>query len=242
MQANAREAYLSSLKEEYSVEIARTRDSIVQLSGNDAAKTTKLFLESKLGRLERRHKELGMEVPSAPDKKIKTAEPEVTHYETDFDTIRDAVYGITGELVPQSMMPKYWKELSLRCAAINSLSGEYANPNTINKLKSLQLGLCDLVNDIKNEASVNPWAPPDEASASPWASNEAYCGVSLEPGLSFEAKPQNNRPRHNKKRRRGMSYDERKAAFDAGVKVSIQNKSALCNAPGGLRLEDESNW
>ena len=241
MQANAREAYLSSLKEEYSVEIARTRDSIVQLSGNDAAKTTKLFLESKLGRLERRHTELGMEVPSAPDMKIKAGEPKATHYETDFDTIRDAVYGITGELIPQSMMPKYWKDLSLRCAAINSLEGKIATPHTINRLKSLQLGLCDLVNDIKNEASVNPWAP-DATLASPWASNEAYCGVSLEPGLSFETKPQNNRPRHNKKRRRGMSYDERKAAFDAGVKVSIQNKSALCNAPGGLRIETESNW
>lgn len=241
MQTNAREAYLSSLKEEYSVEIARTRDSIVQLSGNDAAKTTKLFLESRLGRLERRHKELAMEVSSAPDMKIKAVEPEATHYETDFDTIRDAVYGITGELVPYSMMPKYWKDLSLRCAAINSLSGEYASPNTLSRLKRLQLDLGDLVNDIKNEASVNPWAP-GEASASPWASNEAYCDVSLEPGLSFETKPQNNRPRHNKKRRRGMSYDERKAAFDAGVKVSIQNKSALCNVPGGLRLESESNW
>lgn len=231
MQTHAREAYLSSLKEKYSVEIARTRDSIVQLSGNDAAKTTKLFLESRLGRLERRHKELGMEVSSAPDKEIKIAEPEATTYETDFDAIRDAVYGLTGELVPYSMMPKYWKELTTRCAAINMLSGEYATPDTLNKLKGMQRDLGDLVNDIKNEASVNPWVP-----------NEAYCGVSLEPGLSFKTKPQDRRPAYSKKRRRRMSYDERKAAFDAGVKVSVQDNSPLCNVPGGLRLESESNW
>lgn len=231
MQTNAREAYLSSLKEEYSVEIARTRDSIVQLSGNDAAKTTKLFLESRLGRLERRHKELGMEGSSVPDKEIKIAEPKVTPYETDFDAIRDAVYGMTGELVPYSMMPKYWKDLANRYAEIKSLEGEIATPNTLGKLKRMQRDLGDLVNDIKNEASVNPWAP-----------NESYCGVSLEPGLLFENKPQDRRPAYSKKRRRRMSYDERKAAFDAGVKVSVQDKSPLCDVPGGLRLESESNW
>ena len=231
MQTNAREAYLSSLKEQYSVEIARTRDSIVQLSGNDAAKTTKLFLESRLGRLERRHQELGMEVSPASDQEIKIAEPEATTYETDLDAIRDAVYGMTGKLVPFSMMPKYWKELATRCAAINMLSGEYATPDTLGKLKRMQQDFDDLVNDIKNEASVNPYGY-----------NAAFCGVSLEPGLSFEAKPQDRRPKHNKKRRRGMSYDERKAAFDAGVKVSVQDNSPLCNVPGGLRLESESNW
>ena len=231
MQTNAREAYLSSLKEQYSVEIARTRDSIVQLSGNDAAKTTKLFLESRLGRLERRHKELGMEVSSAADKEIKIAEPEATTYETDLDAIRDAVYGMTGKLVPFSMMPKYWKELATRCAAINMLSGEYATPDTLGKLKRMQQDFDDLVNDIKNEASVNPYGY-----------NAAFCGVSLEPGLSFENKPQTSRHKHIKKRRRGMSYDERKAAFDAGVKVSVQDNSPLCNVPGGLRLESESNW
>jgi len=231
MQTHAREAYLSSLKEKYSVEIARTRDSIVQLSGNDAAKTTKLFLESRLGRLERRHKELDMEVSSAPDKEIKIAEPEVTPYETDFDAIRDAVYGLTGELVPYSMMPKYWKDLANRYAEIKSFEGKYASPNTLEKLKRMQRDLGDLVNDIKNEASVNPYGY-----------NAAFCGVSLEPGLSFEAKPQDRRPAYSKKRRRRMSYDERKAAFDAGVKVSVQDNSPLCNVPGGLRLESESNW
>ncbi len=232
MQTHARETYLSSLKEKYSVEIARTRDSIVQLSGNDAAKTTKLFLESRLGRLERRHRELlGMEVSSVPDKEIKIAEPEATHYETVFDAIRDAVYGMTGELVPYSMMPKYWKDLANRYAEIKSFEGKYASPNTLEKLKSMQRDLGDLVNDIKNEASVNPYGY-----------NAAFCGVSLEPGLSFESKPQNSRHKHNKKRRRGMSYDERKAAFDAGVKVSVQDNSPLCNVPGGLRLESESNW
>ena len=228
MQTNAREAYLSSLKEEYSVAIARTRDSIVQLSGNDAAKTTKLFLESRLDRLERRHRELlGMETSS----ETVIAEPEVTPYETDFDAIRDAVYGLTGELVPYSMMPKYWKDLANRYAEIKSFEGKYASPNTLEKLKRMQRDLGDLVNDIKNEASVNPYGY-----------NAAFCGVSLEPGLSFENKPQTSRPKHNKKRRRGMSYDERKAAFDAGVKVSVQDNSPLCNVPGGLRLESESNW
>jgi hypothetical protein len=231
MQTHAREAYLSSLKEKYSVEIARTRDSIVQLSGNDAAKTTKLFLESRLGRLERRHKELGMEVSSAPDKEIKIAEPEVTPYETDLDAIRDAVYGMTGKLVPYSMMPKYWKELTTRCAAINMLSGEYATPDTLDKMKKMQQDLDDLVNDIKNEASVNPYGY-----------NAAFCGVSLEPGLSFENKPQTSRHKHIKKRRRGMSYDERKAAFDAGVKLAIQDRSGLWDAPGGLSIRPESNW
>lgn len=230
MQTNAREAYLSSLKEEYSVEIARTRDSIVQLSGNDAAKTTKLFLESRLDRLERRHKELGMEVSSAANKKIKNAEPEVTPYETDFDAIRDAVYGLTGKLVPYTMMPKYWKELANRYAEIKSFEGEYATPDTLDKLKKMQRDLDDLVNDIKNEASVTPYGY-----------NAAFCGVSLEPGLSFDQKPQNSRPKHIKKRRRGMSYDERKAAFDAGVKVSTQDKS-LWDVPGGLSIRPESNW
>lgn len=228
MQTHAREAYLSSLKEEYSVEIARTRDSIVQLSGNDAAKTTKLFLESRLGRLERRHRELlGMETSS----ETVIAEPEVTPYETDFDAIRDAVYGLTGELVPYSMMPKYWKDLANRYAEIKSFEGKYASPNTLEKLKTMQRALGDLVNDIKNEASVNPYGY-----------NAAFCGVSLEPGLLFEAKPQDRRPAYSKKRRRRMSYDERKAAFDAGVKVSVQDNSPLCNVPGGLRLESESNW
>lgn len=232
MQTHAREAYLSSLKEKYSVEIARTRDSIVQLSGNDAAKTTKLFLESRLGRLERRHKELGMEVSSASDKEIKIAEPEATTYETDFDAIRDAVYGLTGELVPYSMMPKYWKDLANRYAEIKSLEGKIATPRTRDKLKTMQRDLGDLVNDIKNEASVNPYG----------YNNAAFCGVSLEPGLSFETKPQNSRHKHNKKRRRGMSYDERKAAFDAGVKVSVQDNSPLCDVPGGLSIRPESNW
>ena len=228
MQTHAREAYLSSLKEKYSVEIARTRDSIVQLSGNDAAKTTKLFLESRLGRLERRHRELlGMETSS----ETVIAEPEVTPYETDFDAIRDAVYGLTGELVPYSMMPKYWKDLANRYAEIKSLEGKIASPRTLDKLKTMQRDLGDLVNDIKNEASVNPYGY-----------NAAFCGVSLEPGLSFEAKPQDRRPAYSKKRRRRMSYDERKAAFDAGVKVSVQDNSPLCNVPGGLRLESESNW
>lgn len=228
MQTHAREAYLSSLKEKYSVEIARTRDSIVQLSGNDAAKTTKLFLESRLGRLERRHSELlGMETSS----ETVIAEPEVTPYETDFDAIRDAVYGLTGELVPYSMMPKYWKDLANRYAEIKSVEGKYASPNTLEKLKKMQRDLGDLVNDIKNEASVNPYGY-----------NAAFCGVSLEPGLSFETKPQDRRPAYSKKRRRRMSYDERKAAFDAGVKVSVQDKSPLCDVPGGLRLESESNW
>lgn len=228
MQTHAREAYLSSLKEKYSVEIARTRDSIVQLSGNDAAKTTKLFLESRLDRLERRHRELlGMETSS----ETVIAEPKVTPYETDFDAIRDAVYGLTGELVPYSMMPKYWKELTSRCAAIKSFEGKIATLTSLDKLKRMQRDLSDLVNDIKNEASVNPWA-----------SNESYCGVSLEPGLSFETKPQNSRHRHIKKRRRGMSYDERKAAFVAGANVPNWVKSALCDVPGGLRIESESNW
>ena len=228
MQTHAREAYLSSLKEKYSVEIARTRDSIVQLSGNDAAKTTKLFLESRLGRLERRHRELlGMETSS----ETVIAEPKVTPYETDFDAIRDAVYGLTGELVPYSMMPKYWKDLANRYAEIKSFEGKYASPNTLEKLKRMQRDLGDLVNDIKNEASVNQYGY-----------NAAFCGVSLEPGLSFEAKPQDRRPAYSKKRRRRMSYDERKAAFDAGVKVSVQDNSPLCNVPGGLRLESESNW
>ena len=228
MQTHAREAYLSSLKEKYSVEIARTRDSIVQLSGNDAAKTTKLFLESRLGRLERRHRELlGMETSS----ETVITKPEVTPYETDFDAIRDAVYGLTGELVPYSMMPKYWKDLANRYAEIKSFEGKYASPNTLEKLKRMQRDLGDLVNDIKNEASVNPYGY-----------NAAFCGVSLEPGLSFEAKPQDKRPAYSKKRRRRMSYDERKAAFDAGVKVSVQDNSPLCNVPGGLRLESESNW
>lgn len=231
MQTNAREAYLSSLKEEYSIEIARTRDSIVQLSGNTAAKTTKLFLESRLERLERRHKELGMEISSVPETKIKDVEPEVTPYETDFDAIRDAIYGMTGELVPYSMMPKYWKDLANRYAEIKSLEGEYATPCTLDKLKKMQRDLGDLVNDIKNEASVNPYGY-----------NAAFCGVSLEPGLTFEIKPQNSRHKHIKKRRRGMSYDERKAAFEAGAKVSIRDKSPLWDVPGGLRIEPESNW
>lgn len=233
MQTNAREAYLTSLKEEYSVEIARTRDSIVQLSGNEAEKTTKLFLESKLGRLERRHKELGMEVSSAPTKEIKSAEPEVTTVETDFDAIRDAVYGLTGELVPFSMMPKYWKELSNYCAEIKSFEGEYATPRTLDKLKKLQRDLSDLVNDVKNEAAVNPYGY-----------NAAFCGVSLEPGLAFKT-PSPNRPKHNKKRRRGMSYDERRKAFAAGVEMSLEDKSArdlLMDAPGGLSIRPESNW
>ena len=228
MQTHAQEAYLSSLKEKYSVEIARTRDSIVQLSGNDAAKTTKLFLESRLDRLERRHKELlGMETSS----ETAIAEPKVTPYETDFDAIRDAVYGLTGELVPYSMMPKYWKDLANRYAEIKSFEGKYAFPNTIEKLKRMQRDLGDLVNDIKNEASVNPYGY-----------NAAFCGVSLEPGLSFEAKPQDRRPAYSKKRRRRMSYDERKAAFDAGVKVSVQDNSPLCDVPGGLSIRPESNW
>ena len=228
MQTHAREAYLSSLKEKYSVEIARTRDSIVQLSGNDAAKTTKLFLESRLGRLERRHRELlGMETSS----ETVIAEPKATPYETDFDAIRDAVYGLTGELVPYSMMPKSWKDLANRYAEIKSFEGKYASPNTLEKLKRMQRDLGDLVNDIKNEASVNPYGY-----------NAAFCGVSLEPGLSFEAKPQDRRPAYSKKRRRRMSYDERKAAFVAGTKVPNWAKSALCNAPGGLRIESESNW
>lgn len=95
----------------------------------------------------------------------------------------------------------------------------------------MQRDLGDLVNDIKNEASVNPYGY-----------NAAFCGVSLEPGLTFEIKPQNSRHKHIKKRRRGMSYDERKAAFDAGVNVSVQDKSPLWDVPGGLRLESESNW
>lgn len=181
---NARQAYLLSLKETYSLNIAYTKDRLVTLLDIPENKSFRAFYQARLDRLWKRYKEL---------------ETEVAAIKSDAGTIPlgAADCGSKRIEIPITMRPRYMAELESR---MQQLAGFRYQQDTPKTRHDIMMASEAVRNYVQNElarmgrdygVTVGPM-PIGTFGENPWAANENFsgfsgaCGVSVEPGLTYE--------------------------------------------------------
>lgn len=185
---NARQAYLLSLKETYSLNIAYTKDRLVTLLDIPENKSFRAFYQARLDRLWKRYKELETEV-EANGSEIGTI------------PLGAAECGSKRIEIPKTMRPRYMAELENRMQHLAGFRYQQDTPETRHRMMMAS----DAVrNYVQNElarmgrdygVTVGPM-PLGDFNDNPWAANENFsgftgsCGVSVEPGLTYEEQRQ----------------------------------------------------
>ena len=181
---NARQAYLLSLKETYSLNIAYTKDRLVTLLDIPENKSYRAFYQARLDRLSKRYKELETE--------IEANGPEVGTI-----PLGAAECGIKRIEIPKTMRPRYMAELENR---MQHLAGFRYQQDTPEIRRDMMRASEAVRNYVQNEltrmgrdygVTVGPM-PIGDFDENPWSATENFsgftgsCGVSVEPGLSYE--------------------------------------------------------
>ncbi len=182
--SNARQAYLLSLKETYSLNIAYTKDRLVTLLDIPENKSFRAFYQARLDRLWKRYKELEAEV-------------EANGSEAGTIPIGAAECGSKRIEIPKTMRPRYMAELESR---MEHLAGFRYRQDTPEIRRDMMMASEAVRNYVQNEltrmgrdygVTVGPM-PLGDFNDNPWAANENFsgftgsCGVSVEPGLTYE--------------------------------------------------------
>jgi hypothetical protein len=240
---NARQAYLISLKETYSLNIAYTKDRLVTLLDIPENKSFRAFYQARLDRLSKRYKEL-------------EAEAETNGSKVGTIPLGAADCGTKHIEIPSTMRPRYMAELESRMQYLAGFRYQQDTPKTRH---DMMMASEAVRNYVQNELSrmgrdygVTVGAMPiGTFGENPWAANENFsgfsgaCGVSVEPGLTYE-----------EQRRMAMakSMSEENRAWlgmpNPGVVVHLDPRSRRKNGHasnasplGSLGLSiDESNW
>lgn len=185
---NARQAYLLSLKETYSLNIAYTKDRLVTLLDIPENKSYRAFYQARLDRLCKRYKELEAEIePNGPE--VGTIPPGA------------AECGPKRIEIPNTMRPRYMAELESRMQHLAGFRYRLDTPETRRDMMMASEAVRSYVQNeltrMGNEYGVTVGDMPLCASdQNPWAANENFsgfsgaCGVSVEPGLTYEEQRQ----------------------------------------------------
>lgn len=240
---NARQAYLLSLKETYSLNIAYTKDRLVTLLDIPENKSFRAFYQARLDRLYKRYKEL---------------ETEVEANGSDVGTIPlgAAECGTKRIEIPATMRPRYMADLERRMQHLAGFKYQQDTPGT---RRDMMMASEAVRNYVQNElarmgrdygVTVGPM-PIGTFDENPWAANQNFsgftgtCGVSVEPGLTYE-----------EQRRMAMAKamsDENRAWLgmpSPGVAVHLEPRSRRKNGHAsnasplsslGISM-NESNW